>query len=175
MPRAAVATAIQAGPRRRQGRVLTGRMVLAIVVCFFATVGTVNAVMMRFAMTSFRGEVVDHPYEAGLVFNSQIAAARAQAARHWRVEGHIDASAAPRRIQVTARDGEGQPIRSLEMTAEFLGPVNNRRDRRVRLEEHGEGRYEAELSINPGAWDFDIIAARDGETLFRSRSRLRLD
>jgi nitrogen fixation protein FixH len=149
-------------------------MVLAITVGFFAIVGSVNAVMMRFAMTSFRGEVVEHPYEAGLMFNSQIAAARTQAARHWSVEGHID-SAAPRRVQVTARDAEGQPIRSLGITAEFLGPVNNRLDRRVRLSEHGEGRYEAELSIDPGAWDFDIIAARNGEILFRSRSRVRLD
>jgi nitrogen fixation protein FixH len=165
----------KAGATPSQGRALTGRMVLAIVVCFFATVGGVNAVMMRLAMTTFRGEVVDHPYEAGLVFNSDIAAARAQAARHWTVEARFDTGVEPRRIHVMARDAEGRPITGLKMIAEFLAPVNNRVDRRIRLEEREGGLYEAEASVSPGAWDFDIVAAREAETLFRSRSRVRLD
>lgn len=161
--------------RRTARRGLTGRMVLAIVLCFFATVGTVNAVMIRFALTSFRGEVVDHPYEAGLVFNSEIAAARAQEARHWKVEAQIDNATTPRALRVAARDQEGHPLTGLRIKADFVAPVNNRLDRHVLLEERQDGSYEGALPVSGGIWDLDIIAARAGETVFRSRSRIHLD
>jgi nitrogen fixation protein FixH len=175
MANSAAAQASEADAGRYPGRVLTGRMVLAIVACFFATIGAVNAVMMRFAMTSFRGEVVEHPYEAGLVFNSQIAAARAQAGRNWSVEARIDANPASRRVHVSVRDAEGLPLKGLNVTVEFRGPVDNRIDRYIRLEEREQGLYEADVAVGSGAWDFDIAATRDGETLFRSRSRIRLE
>jgi nitrogen fixation protein FixH len=160
---------------RSVGRGLTGRMVLAMVLCFFATVGTVNAVMIRFAMTSFRGEVVDHPYERGLLFNSEIAAARAQAARHWTVEAHIDRTATPATIRVEARDEQGRPIKGLRMVTAFVAPVNNRLDQHLVLQERQDGSYEGELAIDAGSWNVEIIAARADETVFRSRSRLRTD
>jgi nitrogen fixation protein FixH len=61
------------------------------------------------------------------------------------------------------------------VSAEFRGPVNNRIDRHIRLEEREQGLYEADVAVASGAWDFDIAAMRDGETLFRSRSRIRLE
>ena len=63
--------------RGAQGRELTGRMVLIWLVGFFAVVGAVNAVMIGAAISTFAGLEHDSPYQAGLAFDQEIAAARA--------------------------------------------------------------------------------------------------
>ncbi len=175
MSNAAAGIGTQVDDGNASGRTLSGRMVLAIVAGFFATVGTVNAVMIRYAVTSFRGQVAEHPYEAGLAFNAEIAAAREQASRHWKVDAHIDATATPRAIRVVARDERGDAITGLRLKAEFAAPVNNRVDRNIELEERQGGTYEAIVPVNGGTWDVAILAAGGDQILVRSRSRIRID
>jgi len=166
--------------RQREGRQaeksrLSGRTVLAVLILFFGTVGGVNAVMIYYALSTFRGEVADHPYEAGLAFNSDIAAARAQEARNWRVEFNFVGGPDGKRLQVVARDADGRLIAGLRMTGTFAAPVDASRDRRVELMERQPGVYAAQVPVAGGRWDIEIAARRDGAALFQSKSRILIE
>lgn len=155
---------------------LKGLHVLAILVGFFGTVAVVNAVMIHYALSTFRGEVTKHPYEEGLAYNSDIQEARAQAARGWKVEGKVaraaDGQAA---IEVTALDAEGKPLPGLQMSATLAAPADMKRDRAATLESVGGGVYRGSIAAPQGIWDFELAAARDGKTLFQSRNRITLE
>ena len=56
------------GPR------LTGWKVLGILVAFFATVATVNGIMIHYALSTFPGVEDDQAYEHGLHYNDTLAA-----------------------------------------------------------------------------------------------------
>lgn len=164
-----------ANPARRGERKLTGGKVLAILLASFFTVGSVNALMIHYAVSTFRGEVGDHPYEAGLEFNSDIAASRAQAARRWRVDAHLSSAGLTRTIEVTAKDPEGRPLSGLSFRAVLAAPVDSVRDKDVELSDRGEGRYVGDVVAAKGDWDLDLTAKRGGETLFKSRGRIELE
>ena len=57
---------------------LTGGKVLAILLGFFVVVFAANGVMIFDAISTFRGQTADHPYEVGLKFNLELAAVAAQ-------------------------------------------------------------------------------------------------
>ncbi len=168
-------SSIIANPARRSTRGLTGGMVLALLLAFFGTVGAVNALMIHYALSTFRGEVADHPYEAGLQFNSEIAASRAQTARHWRVDAHLASAGPTRTIEVTARDADGRPLQGLSFRAILAAPVDRQRDKSVELRDDGDGRYVGEIVVAKGDWDLALTAKRADETLFQSRSRIELE
>jgi nitrogen fixation protein FixH len=158
----------------RSGYRLTGRAVLVILFAFFGTVASVNAVMIHYALSTFRGEVGDHPYEAGLAFNSDIAAARAQDARHWSVDIRLP-HRADRTLSAMMRDAAGAPLDGLKVVATFAAPVDGRLDHEVELKQSGAGLYLGEAPVAAGNWDIEIRADRRGETLFRSRSRIAIE
>ena len=166
--------------RRRDDRAagewsLSGRKVLAILFLFFGTIFSVNALMAYYALSTFRGEVADHPYEVGLAFNAEIAAARQQDARNWRVGVNFAPAADGKRIEVSARDSDGRPIAGLHMTGVFAAPVDARRDRRVELIERQPGEYTSLVPVAGGYWDVEIAATRDGAALFQSKSRVLVE
>jgi nitrogen fixation protein FixH len=158
-----------------EGRDLEGRTVLAILVAFFGVVGLVNAVMVYYALSSFRGEVANHPYEAGLAYNSEIAAARAQNARNWNVAAKLVTEAKRGRLDVGARDAQGQPIPGLRVIGIFASPVDAALDRRIELVEAPIGSYSGEVRVAPGYWDLEILAKREGTTLFQSKNRIHVE
>jgi nitrogen fixation protein FixH len=164
-------SAMFAGPARG----LTGGKVLAILLAFFGTVGSVNALMIHYALSTFRGEVADHPFEAGLKFNREIAASRSQAARNWRVDAHIISSGAARTLQLTARDSDGRPLSDLSFRAILAAPVDHVLDKGVNLTAQGDGRYIGEIIVAKGHWDLEITGKRSDETLFQSRGRIELE
>lgn len=159
----------------RSGRGLSGRMVFLMICAFFATVAAVNGVMIHYALSTFRGEVADHPYEVGLAFNSEIAASRAQDARNWTVGAHLQEGAAGRTLEVSMRDAAGAPIGGLQVSAIFAAPVDARLDRRVELTPVGDGLYRGAAPVSPGAWDLEIQSRRAGELLFQSKNRIRVE
>jgi nitrogen fixation protein FixH len=116
--------------------------------------------------------VADHPYEAGLAFNSDIMAARAQEARGWKVEVDFDRDPAGRQIEVSARDARGQPVTGLVVAGLFAAPVDATLDRKVTLREKGAGRYIGDVPVSAGRWDLELTARRDGDTLFQSKNRI---
>jgi nitrogen fixation protein FixH len=158
-----------------EGRPLKGRTVLAILLVFFGVVGSANALMIHYAISSFRGEVANHPYEVGLAYNSEIAAARAQNARNWRVAAKIVTGTNKRRLDVWARDAQGQPISGLSMIGIFVSPVDGMLDRRVGLTENSIGTYSGDIAIAPGYWGLEILAKEGGTTLFQSKNRIHVE
>lgn len=155
-------------------RPLTGTRVLIGFVAFFAVVASVNAVMLRAATSTFGGVEVDSAYRVGLSFNKEIAAAASQDARHWHVDAALTRGADAARIAVTLRDAAGMPPAALDLSARLIHPADARRDRRVALRQTAPGEFRGETDAAPGQWDLLIEAARSGEVLFRSRSRLTL-
>ncbi len=158
------------------GRKLTGLHVLLILLAFFGTVASVNFIMIRAALSTFRGEVTDHPYERGIAYNHDISDARAQAARGWKVDGVVKRSAdGMARIEVAAHDAGGAALAGLQISATLAAPADKKRDHIVKLDDVGGGVYHGETAVQTGAWDLELSAARDGKVLFQSRNRIMLE
>ena len=159
----------------RKGGGLTGWKVLAMLLALFGVVGGANAIMIGFALTTFRGEVADNPYEAGLAFNSQIDAARAQDARRWDVAVHIAPEAGGRSVSATFLGPDGAPLTGLSVVAVFAAPADVYRDITAPLHESAPGVYGGAAAAPRGAWDFKITASRDGAVLYQSTNRIKVE
>jgi nitrogen fixation protein FixH len=148
---------------------LTGGKVLLILVAFFGTVFAVNGLLTYDALSTFRGEVVDNPYEAGLAYNNQIAAADAQSERHWKVDVTLAGG-----VRAIFRDAQGRAIEGLSVSGVFAAPADMKRDRSFAMRDMGKGAYVGGQSPPSGVWDLQLEAARDGKVLFRSNNRVAL-
>src|SRR5262252_5306331 len=136
---------------------LTGRTVLLYLLAFFGVVIGVNVIMMALAIGTLPGLETEKPYQAGIGYNAEIAAARAQAARHWKVVSHIDRDADGRAaVKVEARDGDGAQLTRLTVTVRLARPTDQRADRNISLTERESGRYFGEAAdVAPGVWDVE--------------------
>ena len=142
---------------------------MLILLGFFGTVFAANFLMAYDAVSTFRGEVVDNPYEAGLHYDSQIAAADAQSKRHWQVDVTLAGA-----LRATFRDAQGQPLAGLDVSGNFAAPADKARDRRFAMRETAPGVYVGASPPASGVWDLELTAARGGQTLFRSNNRVKL-
>ncbi len=154
------------------GKPLTGWTVLAMIVAFFGFVALVDGLMTYQAIKTFSGEVVAHPYEHGIAYNHDIAQAREQAARDWKVEVRVGRAGELAEIRVTARDADGADVTGVDMTALFAAPADLSKDVRVKLEEASPGRYVGKAAVPAGQRDLVLTAARGGAQLFRSKNRI---
>jgi nitrogen fixation protein FixH len=158
------------------GKPLTAWKVLAMIVGFFLFVGAVNGVMIYKALKTFSGEVVPHPYERGLAYNRDIARAREQATRDWKVDARLSRLASGEtQISVVARDRDGGGVSGVEMAALFAAPADLSKDVRVKLQETSPGRYAGRASIPAGQRDLVLTASRGGDELFRSKNRIDVE
>jgi nitrogen fixation protein FixH len=156
-------------------RELTGRMVLACLVAFFVIVMAINAVMMTAAVKTFAGLAEDDPYLAGLAFEQESAAARAQQALHWQVQGRIVRTAdGQTRLDISARDPSGSPLSDLTAIATLVHPTDRSLDHDLAMTRVAPGQFRGEAMSDPGQWDLLIELARGGERQFRSRNRVVL-
>jgi nitrogen fixation protein FixH len=158
-------------------RPVTGRTVLAVLLGFFGVVISVNAIMIALAVGTMPGLENEKPYQAGVAYNAEIEAARAQADRHWTVVSHVSRDAQGHAItSVTARDADGIPMTGLAITVRLLRPADQRGDRTITLGERGPGTYEGEAAgVAAGAWDVEIEAAHASDRLFRSHNRIIME
>lgn len=158
-------------------RPLTGRTVLVTLLGFFGMVIGVNGVMIALAIGTMPGLESEKPYQAGVAYNAEIEAARAQAARRWNVASHVGRDAQGRAtVSVKARDAKGAPISGLAVAVRLLRPADQRGDRTLELGEREPGTYLGEAAnMAAGAWEVEIEAARASERLFRSRNRIVLE
>lgn len=133
---------------RPGGRPFTGRRFLAAIVAFFAVIFIVNGLMAWFALTNYRGVVVQSSFVASQDFNVEKARANAQGARGWRTT-----VAAPQGAPVLSlRDRDGAPLAGLLVTARALRPLDIQFDRDLRLREIRPGDYAAADPLPPGQW-----------------------
>jgi nitrogen fixation protein FixH len=156
---------------------LTGRKVLFMLVAFFGVVIGVNLVMMRFAIQTLPGTEVDSAYSASLAYEKEIATARDQGARNWKVDAHVERSGqGGAMLQIEARDNFGRPMSGLAFQGRFERPTDRRADQPVTLAEVGIGIYRGNASaIAPGQWDLVLEGVAAGQRLFLSRNRVLLN
>jgi nitrogen fixation protein FixH len=155
-------------------RQLTGRMVLICLVGFFGIVAAVNAVMMFAAVSTLSGLDSDSPYQAGLAFDEEIAASRAQQALHWQVDANVETADGETVVEITARDADGTSLSGLTATASLAHPADRRLDRDLAVTQDGPGHFRGVTRTAVGQWDLVIELARDGTRRFRSKNRIIL-
>jgi nitrogen fixation protein FixH len=156
----------------RPPKQVTGAMVLISLVAFFGIVAGVNAVMIRFAISTFGGVETDSSYKAGLAFAKEMTAARAQDGRNWQVQATVIRLRNRQRIEVIAHDANGHPLAGIAAIVHLAHPTDRRADLRLALSEISPGRYFGIMAPAGGQWDLIVELVRGGERMFRSKHRL---
>ncbi|MBK5959095.1 nitrogen fixation protein FixH [Rhodoplanes elegans] len=162
------------------GRPLTGRRVAIYILAFFGVVIGVNGVMMKLAVDTLPGTVVDSAYRASLAYNKEIAAAHEQVSRGWQVAAHVERVAErdgghKASVRIEARDATDKPVSGLVVTARLARPTDRRDDRTLEIAERGIGIYRGEAEdVAAGQWDLVIEAARGGDRVYLSKNRVVL-
>ena len=147
-------------------------MILLTLLAFFGVVFAVNGVLIHEALSTFGGVDTESAYQAGRMFEQDVAMAKAQDARQWHVDAKMTPSPDGARLDVTARDATGAPLRGIDASAVFQRPTDRRLDRPVVVAEDAPGRFHGSADIAPGQWDLVIELSRQGEQLFRSKNRI---
>lgn len=156
-------------------REITGRFVLICFIAFFGVIAAVNAVMIRYAVSTFAGTQTDSSYRAGLAYGSEEAAAAAQEALHWQVEGAFTRDEAGEAVlDVDVRDARQVRVSGIAVTARLAHPLNSRLDRNITLVRMADGRFRGAADAEPGQWTLTLDIARDRARVYRSVSRLVL-
>jgi nitrogen fixation protein FixH len=154
---------------------VTGWMVLICLVAFFGIVAGVNAIMITAAVTTFGGVETESSYKAGLAFAREIAASRDQTARRWQVSAKLSpARDQVSTVDISVRDADGRFQTGLDAMVRLAHPTDRRADRIATVTENGAGMFHGTVSADPGQWDLVIELSRDGERVFRSKSRVTL-
>jgi nitrogen fixation protein FixH len=157
----------------RPAQAIEGRHVLLGLIVFFGVMLLVNAVFLYFAVSTFSGGDTSNPYQKGLHYDETLEAARRQAERGWRTELAYDNRTG--RLKLRVLDRAASPVTGLHVGAKLERPATDREDRRVTLEEAGEGVYAAIIDLAPGAWVIAIDSRREGEdrdSAYRLKQRL---
>lgn len=149
-------------------------MVLICLVAFFAAVTAVNAIMIAAAVSTFGGVDTENAYQAGLAFDREAAAARAQDALHWRVQAKVSPREGATLIEVVAHDAADRPLTGLHASARLAHPADRRADHVVRLDEIAPGRFAGTTDAAAGQWALEVELSRAGRRMFRSDNRVFL-
>lgn len=151
---------------------LTGRSVFLMLVGFFGFVTIVNIAMIQAAISTFGGLDTPSSYQAGLDFKSEEAAAAAQRALGWTVDGELTSNGDAETLTVDIVDKTGAPVSGVIVDARLVHPVDARRDVPFALDATGPGHYRGTAVAQAGYWRLDIDVTRKGEKLFHSRNRV---
>jgi len=152
----------------------TGWTILLTLLISFGVIFAVNGILIYEALSTLSGVETDSAYQAGLQFEQNVAMAKAQEARHWRVDAALTAASGGERLDVDARDAAGKPLGGMQALAVFERPTDRRLDREVVLIDDGAGHFHGRAEVAAGQWDLVIELTRDGERMFRSRNRIVL-
>ena len=160
-----------AKPPRR----VTGRMVFLCLLGFFGVVFGVNGVLIHEALSTFGGVDTDSAYQAGRMYERDVAMAQAQDERRWRVDAKVTALPdGARHLEVVASDATGKPLTGVAASVVFERPIDRRLDRGVAVAEEAPGHFAGRAELAPGQWDLVIELSRQGDRLFRSINRIVL-
>ena len=151
---------------------VTGRAVLITLVAFFGLILVANVALVDFAISTFGGVDTPSSYKAGLQFKDEEAAAAAQKALGWTVDGRVTSTGDERTLAVDVVDKSGQPVTGLDVVAHLGHPVDSRRDVEFKLYSTGHGHYVGEAAAPVGQWRLDLDLYQDGNRVYRSRNRI---
>lgn len=144
-------------PKRTPGR-QPGWYIPWLFVGFFAVVVAVNGVMLHFAFSSWTGVQTEQHFIKGIKYNEDLAGARAQAERGWKVETAFE-STDPQKgiVSLTLHDKHGNLLQGAKVAVTFIRPTSQGHDLSMELPYLGEGRYAAPVELSlPGNWDLRI-------------------
>jgi nitrogen fixation protein FixH len=153
---------------------LTGLMVLFYLLTFFGVVVGVNGVMIYEALSTMRGVDTESAYQAGRMFEQDVAMLKAQDARHWQVDAKMTPMPDGTRLELVARDEGGRVLTGMAASANFERPTDRGLDRKIALTEDSPGQFYGITKLVPGQWDLVIEISRHGQQLFRSKNRVVL-
>jgi nitrogen fixation protein FixH len=165
---------VRKGGHTKKARQLTGWRVLLYLVAFFGIVIGVNALMIYEAVSTMTGVDTDSAYQAGRIFERDVAMAKAQDSRHWHVDAHVTSLLSGAQLEITARDADGRPLTGMQASAAFQRPTDRHLDRDVALVEDSPGEFSGRTEIMAGQWELVIELSRHGEQVFRSKNRVVL-
>lgn len=157
------------------GKPLTGRKVAALLIGFFGVMLLANFIMAREAITTFSGLDKSNPYDSGLAYNQDIAAAKAQAALGWSVELTRLLDGQATQLTASVKDKAGQAVAGLDVSMHFLHPATSRFDHVIKAGAVADGVYTGAADLTPGHWEVEIDFSRNGERQFRSRNSLTIE
>lgn len=154
---------------------LTGRAVLLWLVAFFGVVFAINGVMIKAATSTFGGVETSSSYQAGQMFEREVARAERQGARRWQVGGTLTRSGTGEAVlDIAARDEKGAALAGLTARARLAHPADERLDHVIELVRIGAGEFRGEADAGAGQWELIVDLYRGDERVFRSRSRITL-
>jgi nitrogen fixation protein FixH len=125
----------------------------------------VNAVFLTMAYRTHPGQVAPRPYEAGLLYNTELERLRVQEALGWRAA----LEARPDAVIVLLQDRDGQPLRGLKVTATLLRPATEQGRSVLTLTETAPGQYSGARAGLSGVWDARIDATGGGHSFMAER------
>jgi nitrogen fixation protein FixH len=153
---------------------LTGLMVLLYLFTFFAVVMGVNGLMIYEALSTMRGVDTESAYQAGRMFEHDVAMVKAQDDLHWQVDARLTTAPDDTRVELLARDEAGHVLTGMAASASFERPTDRGLDRGIALTEDLPGQYHGRVKLVAGQWDLVVALSRHGQQMFRSKNRIVL-
>jgi nitrogen fixation protein FixH len=153
---------------------LTGLMVLLYLCTFFAVVMGVNGLMIYEALSTMRGVDTESAYQAGRMFEHDVAMVKAQDDLHWQVDAKLTTAPDGTRVELFARDEAGRVLTGMAASASFERPTDRGLDRGIALTEDLPGQYHGRVKLVAGQWDLVVALSRHGQQMFRSKNRIVL-
>ena len=157
------------------GRRWTGWTILFALLGFFGVIFAVNGVMIYEALSTLSGVDTDSAYQAGRIFEQDVAAAKTQTERNWHVDAAIQSgTGVNENLEISVHDAAGVPLAGLDASVTFERPVDRRLDRKVAVYEDSAGHFHGSAALQTGQWDLVLELSRKNERLFISRNRVIL-
>lgn len=148
-------------------RPITGKMVLAWIVAFFAVIIAVNLTFVYFALDSWPGLTTQKAYEEGIAYNQTLEGAARQDAMGWRSHVVLGPST-PKgtRLLTLTMTGPDGALAGLAAQARLTRPLGEGLTVDVTLAEDRPGLYAALLRLPAlGRWQAEVTArAPDGRS-----------
>jgi nitrogen fixation protein FixH len=153
---------------------LKGKHVLFMLLGFFGVIFAVNGYFAYSALSTLPGEERGATYEAGLHYNTTLAAQRAQEALRW---SHKTEFLPASGISVSMADAEGAPVAGLSIEGWLERPASGEPDRKLAFTEVSAGRYEAAAAApEAGAWILVFTAQKPhpgkDPAVYRAKERI---
>jgi nitrogen fixation protein FixH len=149
----------------------TGKHMLAVLMLFFGTIISVNALLAYFATASWSGLIVHNTYVASQNFNEEAAAEREMRAKGWQSELMVDGTSVTYRLS----DASGTVVAADGVIVHFERPVSEVQDRILNLEPVSSGLYSAEVQLKPGQWLAKIKVMDDDEAIYHESRHILVD